>query len=98
MEAHCVALPFEGKVVSPLLQLVLALLLCEVWCEAHSFVACAVLQLTGSSQHLDALGGITNLHKHRGGWSVSAEQRKIHCCMQHLDAHEGCAPMTCQPQ
>ena len=68
MEAHCVALLFERQVRPPLLLLVLALLLCEVWREAHSFVACAVSQLTGSSQHLDALGGVTNLHKHRGGW------------------------------
>ena len=67
MEAHRVAQLFEAQVGPPLLLLVLALLLREVWCEAHSFVVCAVLQLAGSSQHLDALGSVTNLHQHRGG-------------------------------
>ena len=43
MEAHCLAQLFEAQVGPPLLLLVLALLLHEVWCEAHSFVACAVL-------------------------------------------------------
>ena len=73
MEAHCVALLFERQVGPPLLLLMLALLLGEVWREAHSFVACAVSQLTGSSQHLDALGGVTNLHKHRGGWILAID-------------------------
>ena len=68
MEAHWGAPLIEGTAGPPLCLLGLTLLLCVVsnpgplLCSMH-YVAAA-----GALQHPHALGGITDLHKHRGGW------------------------------